>query len=81
MRPKASILVLLTFALLMVLGSIALAVGGDSPTLFTDNVTATGTTMPVTEMEQQLLNCVNVGAGGTKRVWIKAGMNTATDLY
>jgi phosphatidylserine/phosphatidylglycerophosphate/cardiolipin synthase-like enzyme len=59
MRPRASILILLTFALLMMLGSVALAVGGDPQPLFTDNITATGTSIAVTEMEQQLLNRLN----------------------
>jgi phosphatidylserine/phosphatidylglycerophosphate/cardiolipin synthase-like enzyme len=59
MRPKASILILLTFALLMMLGSVVLAVGGDPQTLFTDNITAPGTSLAVTEMEQQLLNRLN----------------------
>jgi hypothetical protein len=40
MRPKASILILTTFARLMLLGSVALAVGGDPQLLFTDNITA-----------------------------------------
>jgi phosphatidylserine/phosphatidylglycerophosphate/cardiolipin synthase-like enzyme len=59
MRPKVLILILLTFALLMMLGSVTLAVGGDPQTLFTDNITATGTSLAVTEMEQQLLNRLN----------------------
>jgi phosphatidylserine/phosphatidylglycerophosphate/cardiolipin synthase-like enzyme len=59
MRPKVLILIVLTFALLMMLGSVTLAVGGDPQTLFTDNVMATGTSLAVTEMEQQLLNRLN----------------------
>jgi phosphatidylserine/phosphatidylglycerophosphate/cardiolipin synthase-like enzyme len=59
MRPKVQLLIVLTFALLMGLSAIVLAVGGDPQTLFTDNVTATGTTIAVTEMEQQLLNRLN----------------------
>jgi hypothetical protein len=61
-KPKALILILLTFALLMGLSAVVLAVGGDLQTLFTDNITATGTSLAVTDMEQQLLNRLNAAS-------------------
>jgi hypothetical protein len=58
-QQKTAAIILLTFALLIGLGAVALALGGDPQTLFTDNITATGTTLAVTEMEQELLNRLN----------------------
>ncbi len=59
MKPKALIFILLALALLMGLSTVVLAVGGDPQTLFTDNITATGTSTAITDMEQQLLNRLN----------------------
>jgi phosphatidylserine/phosphatidylglycerophosphate/cardiolipin synthase-like enzyme len=58
-QHKTATTILLTFALLIGLSAVALALGGDPETLFTDNITATGTTLAVTEMEQELLNRLN----------------------
>lgn len=58
MRPRALAFRLLIFALLMGLSAVALALGSDPQTLFTDNITP-GTSIAVTEMEQQLLNRLN----------------------
>ena len=62
MKMKASASFLLTCVLLMGLSVVVLAQGGDPQTLFTDNVTATGTSVAVTEMEQQLLDRFNAAA-------------------
>jgi hypothetical protein len=59
LRHKTATTILLTFVLLIGLGAVALALGGDPQTLFTDNITATGTTLAVTEMEQELLDRLN----------------------
>jgi phosphatidylserine/phosphatidylglycerophosphate/cardiolipin synthase-like enzyme len=58
-KPKTLVFVFLAFALLMGLSAGVLAVGGDPQTLFTDNITATGTSLAVTGMEEQLLNRLN----------------------
>jgi phosphatidylserine/phosphatidylglycerophosphate/cardiolipin synthase-like enzyme len=58
MRSRLILLVVVCFSLL-ILSTVALALGGDPETLFTDNITATGTTLAVTEMEQELLNRLN----------------------
>jgi len=58
-KTRTLALILLTFALLMGLGTLVLAQSSDPQTLFTDNVTATGTSIAVTHMEQQLLDRLN----------------------
>jgi phosphatidylserine/phosphatidylglycerophosphate/cardiolipin synthase-like enzyme len=58
MRSRLLLLVVVSFSLLT-LSTVALALGGDPQTLFTDNITATGTTLAVTEMEQELLDRLN----------------------
>ncbi len=62
MKPKALVFIFLAFALLMGLSGVVLAVGGDPQTLFTDNITATGTSLAITGMEQQLLNRLNAAS-------------------
>jgi phosphatidylserine/phosphatidylglycerophosphate/cardiolipin synthase-like enzyme len=59
LKQKTVSIILLTFALLIGLGAVALALGGDPQTLFTHNITATGPSLAVTEMEQELLNRLN----------------------
>jgi hypothetical protein len=49
----------LSLIFLLTLSTVALAMGGDPQTLFTDNITATGTTTAVTDMEQQPLDRLN----------------------
>jgi phosphatidylserine/phosphatidylglycerophosphate/cardiolipin synthase-like enzyme len=61
-KPRTLVFIFLAFALLMGLSAIVLAVGGDPQTLFTDNITATGTSLAVTGMEQQLLNRLNAAS-------------------
>jgi hypothetical protein len=59
MKPKALVFILLAFALLMGLSAVVLVVGGDPQTLFAGNITATGTSLAATGMEQQSLNRLN----------------------
>ena len=62
MKIRNSVFVLVTLALLTGLSAVVLAQGGDPQTLFTDNITATGTSVAVTQMEQQLLNRLNAAS-------------------
>jgi hypothetical protein len=49
LQQMTATLILLTFALLIGLGAVALALGGEPETLFTDNLQATDTTLDVTD--------------------------------
>jgi hypothetical protein len=51
MKIRTYIFILLTLAVLMGLSAIVLAQSSDPQTLFTHNVTATGTSVAVTEMD------------------------------
>jgi hypothetical protein len=59
LQQKSVSIVLLTIALLIGLSTITRALGGDPETLFTDNITATSTTLAISEMEQELLDRLN----------------------
>jgi hypothetical protein len=54
-QHKTATIILLSFVLLVGLGAVALTLVGHPGTLFTDNITATGTTLAVTQMEHELL--------------------------
>jgi hypothetical protein len=53
LQHKTVTIILLTFALLIGLGAVALTLDSDSVTLFANNITTTGTTLAGTEMEQE----------------------------